>query len=312
MVVRDDEVEAVRGFNRGYTAMIGVLDEGMVASPWTLPEARVVYELAHAGGTLAVADLRTRLDLDRGWVSRLLAKLEADGLLDRRPDPADGRRQLATLTPAGERAFAHLDQRTVAAVRELLAPLPEGERRRLVAAMGTIADVLGLAPDPAPAHPAVVLRGLEPGDLGWIVERHGAVYAAEFRWDRSFEVVVAEIVATVPAVLDPAREAVWIAEVDGRRAGSVMCLRGDDDTTAKLRLLLVEPWARGRGVGSALVDACLRFARRAGHRRIVLWTMSPLADARRIYQRAGFTLVEEEPVHRFGHAMRSQVWGLDL
>lgn len=310
MGATDEEVAAVRAFNRAYTPVIGVLDEGMVDSPWTLPEARVVYELATAGGTLAVADLRGRLDLDRGWVSRLLAKLEGDGLLVRAVDPADARRQVATLTPAGERAFAHLDARTVAAVRGLLDPLGADARRRLVAAMGTVAEVLAL--DGGPAPQPVVLRPPEPGDLGWVVERHGAVYAREFGWDVTFELVVAEIVTTVPSVPDPRREAVWIAEVDGRRAGCVMCLRGDDDRTARLRLLLVEPWARGRGVGGALVDACTRFARRAGYERMVLWTMHVLADARRLYERAGFRLVDEEPVQQFGHALRSQTWELDL
>jgi len=310
--VDGDDVALVRAFNRLYTAVIGVLDEGLVATPWSLAEARIIYEVA-IGGEVTSADLRARLGVDRGWVSRLVAKLDADGLVTRRADPADARRRIVSLTPGGERAFAHLDVRSSAAAEALLASLPPADRRDLVEAMAVIGEILG-GPPVAAVSPAVVLRPPAPGDLGWIVERNAAVYAQQYGWDETYEALVARIVADFAAgrdAPDARREAAWIAEVDGLRAGCVLCV-ADDERTARLRLLLVEPAARGAGIGSRLVEECVRFARRARYQRLVLWTNDVLTDARRLYERAGFVLVDEEPHRSFGHDLVGQTWALDL
>jgi DNA-binding MarR family transcriptional regulator/GNAT superfamily N-acetyltransferase len=283
-----ERVAAVRAFNRFYTRRIGVVTEGMHETPHSLPEARVLYELGLREVT-EVAELRRELDIDAGQLSRLLARMDAEGLITRERSEADGRRQRVRMTEAGAAARAVLDERSATENRQLLDGLDEADQRRLLEAMRTVRELLG----DAPAAPTVVLRGAEPGDLGWIVERHGALYAQEFDWHGvGFESLVARIVADFADGHDPAREAVWIAEVDGRRAGSIMCVdRGDG--VAQLRLLLVEPSARGLGLGSRLVDECVRFATRAGYREMRLWTNSVLLAARRIYERAGFTLIEE-------------------
>ncbi|MDQ7903429.1 helix-turn-helix domain-containing GNAT family N-acetyltransferase [Phytohabitans sp. ZYX-F-186] len=301
-----DPVADVRAFNRFYTGVIGVLQEGLLSSPYTLTEARVLFELAH-GAAAEVVDLRRVLGLDAGYLSRILARFEADGLVRRSRSAADARRQVIELTGAGRDLQADLDRRSDAEIAELIGGLGEVDQRRLLGAMGTIRALLG---GQAPAG-MVVLRPPAPGDLGWVVQRHGAIYAREFGWDESFEALVARVVADYAADHDPRREAAWIAEVDGAPVGCVLCVRRDD-TTAQLRLLLVEPAARGMGVGGRLVEECLRFARRAGYERIMLWTYDATVDAHRIYQRQGFTLDEEKKSRAFGHDMVEEIWSRDL
>jgi DNA-binding MarR family transcriptional regulator/GNAT superfamily N-acetyltransferase len=299
-------VAAVRAFNRFYTATIGVLREGLLSTPYSLTEARVLYELAQRDST-EVAELRRALDLDAGYLSRILAKLESAGLATRSRSAADARRQVVTLTKAGLAEFAALDAASAADVRALLGRLPEGGQRRLVAAMGSIRGVL----DGPPGPPAFVLRPPGPGDYGWVVHRHGVRYAEEQGLDGSFEALVARVVADFLERQDQRRERAWIAESAGEPVGSVFCARKDDET-AQLRLLLVEPAARGMGLGSRLVEECLRFARRAGYRRITLWTHEQSAAARRIYARAGFAIGDREPYHRFGQDLVSEHWSRDL
>ncbi|HEY7488937.1 MAG TPA: helix-turn-helix domain-containing GNAT family N-acetyltransferase [Streptosporangiaceae bacterium] len=302
----EDVIARVRAFNRFYTNVIGVLNEHLVRSPYSLTEARVIFELAHRPAT-EVTTLRRELDLDAGYLSRLLARFDADGLITRERSATDARRQIIRLTDAGRAAYAVLGERTDDQVRALLAPLTEEDRRRLVAAMDTIEGVLAEAGRPD----AYVLRPLRPGDFGWVVHRHGVLYAEEYGWDATFEALVARIVADYIDKHDPRRENAWIAEVDGDPVGCVFCVQRDD-TTAQLRLLLVEPSARGMGIGARLVDECLAFARRAGYRSMMLWTNDVLAAARRIYQRAGFQLAEQGGHHSFGHDLVEQVWHRDL
>jgi len=300
------EIDTFRSFNRTVTSVAGTLDEGLLQTDFTLSEARTIHELAQQS-LVEVADLRAALDLDSGYLSRMLARLEERGMVERSPSAADGRRQRVALTAAGRDAFAILDSRADQAATDVLGALPDPDRGRLVGAMSTVRDLLA---DPA-APRSVVLRAAGPGDWGWIVARHGALYAAEYGWDETFEALVARIVADHVESRDARVEAAWIAEMHGDPVGCVMCVRQDEDT-AKLRLLLVEPRARGLGVGSRLVEECVRFARRAGYARMELWTNSPLASARPIYEAAGFTLVAEEDHHSFGHDMTGQTFELDL
>jgi DNA-binding MarR family transcriptional regulator/ribosomal protein S18 acetylase RimI-like enzyme len=272
---------------------------GLHRTPHPLAEARVIYELG--AGPQPVAELRAALAMDAGQLSRLLARLEASGLLTRERSPQDGRRQTARLTEAGQSAFTTLDRRSAAEVAELVDGLPEHDQRRLVAAMDTIGRIL------EPRERTVVIRGLRPGDLGWLVERHGALYAEEYGWDQSFE----RLVARIAADFDPATDAGWIAEYQGERAGCVLCVHGDE-RTAKLRTLLVEPHARGAGLGARLVDEVIRHARARGYETLALWTNDVLAAARRVYERAGFTLTGEAPHHAFGHDLVEQTWSLTL
>jgi DNA-binding MarR family transcriptional regulator/N-acetylglutamate synthase-like GNAT family acetyltransferase len=303
---RTDEIEAVRAFNRFYTARVGALRDGLLATAHPLPEARILFELGR-GGVVDVADLRRTLDLDAGYLSRLLARLEKQALVRRERSPDDGRRQRIALTDGGRDAYATLDTRSTAEIGTLLEHLGREDRARLLEAMDTVRAILEDAPRPAP----FVLRAPRPGDFGWVVERHGALYAEEHGWGAGFEALVAGVVANYASDHDPAREAAWIAEVAGRRVGSIFCVR-EDDRTAKLRLLLVEPRARGMGVGEALVDECIRFARAAGYAELRLWTNATLAPARRIYQRAGFALASEATTPQFGVDFSEQVWSLRL
>jgi DNA-binding MarR family transcriptional regulator/GNAT superfamily N-acetyltransferase len=305
---RDGRVRAVREFNRVYTNLIGLLHGGYLDSPYSLTEARVLFELAHAGeaGGSEIGALRRSLDIDAGYLSRILARFEADGLITRRRSESDARRRVITLTAAGEQALRGLDQRSAEQIGVLLGQFTEAEQQRLVTAMATIQEITRPRDRPA----AFVLRSPRPGDLGWVVQRNGALYTQEYGWDASYEALVARIVADYAGRADP-REAAWIAEVDGTPAGCVFCMR-KDDRTAQLRLLLVEPAARGLGLGERLVAECLAFARRAGYREIVLWTNDILAAARRIYQRAGFELVDSDPHHSFGHDLVGQNWRLSL
>jgi DNA-binding MarR family transcriptional regulator/GNAT superfamily N-acetyltransferase len=304
--VSAERVAAVRAFNRFYTNRIGVLRDGLLRTPHSLAEARVLYELGRRDVT-EVADLRRDLDIDAGFLSRLLARLQRDGLVAREQSETDGRRQRIRLTDDGLAAFAELDRRSASEIGELLEALDEEDQRRLVAAMDVVRGVL----EDVPQADGFVLRPAHVGDFGWIVHRHGVLYAHEYAWDETFEALVARIVADHVERRDPRREAAWIAEVDGAPVGCVLCVRREDDV-AQLRLLLVEPSTRGRGIGGRLIEECLRFAKRAGYRRITLWTNDVLHEARRLYERAGFELVESAPHHSFGHDLVEQTWARDL
>lgn len=297
----------IRGFNRFYTRVLGLLRPKLAGSSFGLTEARVLFELAHAD-RVAVTDLRRTLDLDAGYLSRILSRFIADGLVERQPSATDARRQLVALTTAGKAAFAELDALQAEAIEQMVAPLHEDQRVALVTAMGRIRRVLD---DQSPSS-GLVLRAPEPGDLGWVVERHGARYAAEYGWGVDFEVLVARIVADFGERRDTKAEAAWIAELDGERVGCVFCTASATAGTAQLRLLLVEPHARGAGVGTRLVDECLRYARRSGYSRIMLWTNDVLTQARRIYQRAGFQLDRREPHTGFGRDLVGEYWSRDL
>jgi DNA-binding MarR family transcriptional regulator/GNAT superfamily N-acetyltransferase len=305
--VLPERIDQAREFNRFYTAVIGVLQEALMRTPFTLTEARVLFELAQRESArtpaIEVTALRRDLGLDAGYLSRMLARFESEGLITRERVTGDARRQAVALTDLGRAAFRTLDRRSAADVGKLLGRLGEADQRRLLGAMGTIRELLG-----GPVQrDTIVLRPPAPGDLGWVVQRHGARYTQEYGWDQTFEALVARIVADYAEKRDPAREGAWIAEVDGEPVGCVFCV-AKDDTTAQLRLLLVEPDARGTGVGTRLVDECLRFATRAGYKRIMLWTNDVLTGARRIYERAGFELVEEEKHHSYGHDLVGQIW----
>ncbi|MET8158479.1 helix-turn-helix domain-containing GNAT family N-acetyltransferase [Sphaerisporangium sp. NPDC005289] len=302
----EELVGRVRGFNRFYTRLIGVLGAGMHDTPYSLTEARVLYELGKKDAT-ETGELRRMLDLDAGYLSRMLARFEADGLVTRERSAADARRQVVRLGERGQAVWRTLDDASATGVRALLEPLSEEDRRRLIAAMTTVRQVL--ADRPAPDR--YVIRPPRPGDLGWIVHRHGVLYAEEHGWDETFEALTARIVAEYVEDHDPRREAVWIAEVDGEPAGSVFCVR-KDDRTAQLRLLLVEPSARGMGIGGRLVEECLAFAKRTGYERIVLMTVDELATARRVYQRAGFTLDEQCTKRAYGTKVTEQYWSRSL
>ena len=302
----DDRIGAVRAFNRFYTPVIGLLREGLYGSPYSLTEVRVIFELAQRDGW-ETTDLRNALGLDAGYLSRILARFGSEGLISKERSESDGRRQVVALTAAGRRVFAGMDASSNEQVRELLTPIAEPEQRRLLAAMDTIRQVLTSRQPPA----GVTLRSPRPGDLGWVIGRNGAVYSGEYGWDETYEALVARIVADYAADHDPAREAGWIAEAGGERAGCIFCVR-KDDTTAKLRLLLVEPWARGMGIGGRLVSECVDFAKQNGYREMELWTQSILVDARRIYQRAGFELTGSQPHHSFGHDLVGETWRLAL
>ena len=301
-----DAVTELRAFNRFYTGELGMLGPRYLATPHTLAEARVLFELAQ-DEQVEVSVLRGRMRIDAGHLSRLLSRLEQRGLVARQRSATDGRRQIARLTEAGARDFAVLDRRSNEDTAARLAGLDGADRRRLVAALGEIRRLL----KPAKPERSAALRAPGPGELGWIVQRHGELYAAEHGWDASFEAYVARIVADYAEEHDPAREAAWIAEVDGAAAGCVLCVREDHDV-AKLRLLLVEPRARGLGLGERLVDACIAFARGAGYRELTLWTNTNLVHARRIYERTGFALVDEQPHRSFGHDLVGQTWSLAL
>jgi DNA-binding MarR family transcriptional regulator/GNAT superfamily N-acetyltransferase len=294
-----ERVAAVRAFNRFYTSRLGMVRNGLHRTEHPLGEARVLYETGR--GVSDVSELKRALEIDPGQLSRLLTRLEAGGLLTREPAPGDRRRRRVRLTPAGAKAFHTLDHRSAEEVDELLDRLPEDGQRALVQAMGAIGDVLGDRP------PTTTIRGPRPGDLGWLVERHGALYAEEHGWDASFERLVAGIVAQ----FDPIRDAAWIAEYQGARAGCVLCVH-QDEKTAKLRTLLVEPRARGAGLGARLVDEVIRHAKACGYETLTLWTNDVLVAARRVYERAGFTLTHEAPHRAFGHDLVEQTWSLTL
>jgi len=302
----DAAVAAVRGFNRFYTNVIGLLRGKYLDTPYSLTEARLLFELAQRD-TSEVPDLRRTVDIDPGYLSRILTRFGSDGLIARHRSAADARRQVIRLTGTGRAVVAGLDARSAEQTRDMLAGLRVEDRHRLLDAMRVITETLTESPRPR----GYLLRAPRPGDMGWVVQRNGAVYAEEFGWDSSYEALVARIVADYVDNRDPEAEAAWIAEVDGTPAGCVFCVR-ENATTARLRLLLVEPWARGLGIGARLVEEVLRFARQAGYSEITLWTNDVLAGARRIYQRAGFTLDNENRHHSFGKDLTGQNWSRRL
>jgi DNA-binding MarR family transcriptional regulator/GNAT superfamily N-acetyltransferase len=299
----DHRIASVRRFNRFYTQRIGVLEEGLLESRFTLTEGRVLYELAHRERPTA-SQLARELHLDPGYLSRILRSFRRQGLIDRARGATDGRRIHLALTASGEAAFAPLNARSRDEIGALLAPLAEHEQRRLIAAMHSIEELLD--PVPAEAKP-FVLRPPQPGDFGWVAARHGAIYAAEYGFDARFEALVAEIAAAFVTHFDPKGERCWIAEKDGEPVGSVFLVK-DTDSVAKLRLLLVEPTARGFGIGRSLVRECVGFAQAAGYRKVTLWTQSMLVAARRIYEAAGFQIVRTESHHSFGQDLNGEYW----
>ncbi|WP_217208284.1 bifunctional helix-turn-helix transcriptional regulator/GNAT family N-acetyltransferase [Streptomyces sp. AC550_RSS872] len=303
-------VHDIRAFNRFYTNVIGALDYSRhLYAPYTLTESRVLYELAHSPRTDA-ADLRTELSLDAGYLSRILNTFEQDGLIERTASEEDPRRRRVTLTARGRETGKLLEERAAESVGSLLSTVPAAERPRLAEAMTTVRTILSHGRPPR--REDVLLREPGPGDLGWIVQRNAALYAAEYGWNADYEGLVARIVADFAQDHDPHLERVWIAELDGRPVGCVMCVRDEAPGTARLRVLLVEPDARGLGIGDRLVGAVVDFARGVGYRELVLWTNDVLAAARRIYQRHGFVLAAEKPHRSFGRDLNGQDWRLDL
>jgi DNA-binding MarR family transcriptional regulator/GNAT superfamily N-acetyltransferase len=304
---KDDPIAGVRAFNRFYTRQLGLLDEALYESAFSLTESRVLYELANREGA-AASDLARDLGLDAGYLSRVLAKFEAGGHLTRTPSASDARQAVLALTRAGRKAFAPLNRASQAQIAAMLEPLRPADRDRLVQSMRTIETLLGGAAEPTVPY---VLRGLQTGDIGWIIRRQGMLYAQEYGWDETFEALVAEIAAAFVRTCNPKKERAWVAEREGEIVGSVFLVR-QSDAIAKLRLLYVEPSARGLGIGRRLVEECIGFARAKGYRTLTLWTNDMLVAARRIYQAAGFELTKEERHHSFGKDLVGQNWDLAL
>ena len=301
------QVATVRAFNRFHTRLVGALDRLILDSPHSLTESRVLFEIAH-GSDLTAAALAKALRIDPAYLSRVLARLAALDLIDKRPSAGDGRASTLQLTRAGRAAFDRLDRAAAAEAAATLEPLSRARRAKVAAAMATITAELS---GEVAAEPPIVVRGHAPGDIGWIVHRHGALYAAEYGWDETFEGLVAEIAGRFLKAHDPGRERCWVAEREGEILGSVFVVdAGGGD--AKLRLLYVEPNARGGGLGRRLVEEALRFAARAGYRKMTLWTNDILVAARRTYEAAGFRLVASEPHRSFGKALTGETWEKDL
>jgi len=303
-------IEEVRRFSRFYTARMGTLDEGLLQSEFSLAEARLLYEIATTEEPTG-SGLAARLRLDPGYLSRLLGRLEQRSLIRRRRSTADARQSLISLTAAGRRQFSTLDRRSTREVAGMLARLSEEERRRLTEAMGVVETLLD--PAPAPNRAPFILRNHRPGDMGMVVHRHGVLYAQEYGWDERFEALVARITGEFIDHFDPSCERCWIAERDGGFLGCIFLVRDRTaEKTAKLRLLLVEPTARGLGLGRALVRQCTEFARQTGYQRIVLWTNSVLGAARHLYEREGYRLIREAEHESFGKKLTGQDWELML
>ncbi|MGB8399252.1 bifunctional helix-turn-helix transcriptional regulator/GNAT family N-acetyltransferase [Bradyrhizobium sp.] len=305
--VLEGQIAAVRGFSRFYTSKLGIIEPKLLDSPWTLQEARIIYEIAQRQNCTAT-DLTRELRLDAGFLSRTLQALQRRRIVARKPSSTDRRVNELTLTARGRAAFAELDGRSRRAVAALLGELDDRERAAVVHAMRMIEQTLA-PPSPKPA--GFLLRSHRPGDIGWVISRHGALYAQEYGWDISFEALVAEIAAQFIRSYDPSREHCWIADLDGEPVGSIFLVKASDKV-AKLRLLLVENKARGLGVGRALTEQCIRFARDAGYGSITLWTQSILVAARGIYQRAGFKRVTEAEHHSFGVDLVGETWEMKL
>lgn len=305
----DQRIAAVRRFNRAYTPVIGLLNDGYLNSPFSLTEVRILYELAHREKTTA-AELGKALRLDAGYLSRILQGFAKRNLIQRRASKADGRENILSLTQRGRQVFGPLEQRSHAQIGSLLGNLSPADQRSMVESMSVIERLIS-SPATTTAREPYVLRPPASGDFGWVVERHGVLYQQEYGWNEQFEGLVAGIVSSFIKNYDPKRERCWIAERAGDRVGCLFLVK-ESDTIARLRLMLVEPSARGLGIGKRLVDECLRFARSAGYRKIVLWTNDVLAAARHIYEKAGFRLVEQEAHRSFGHDLIGETWELEL
>ena len=303
----DEEVAAVRAFNRFYTRKLGVLDQQLLKSPYSLSEARVLYELAYRD-ELSAKEIGAELGLDAGYLSRIVQNFDESGLITRKPLPADRRQYQLALTAKGRQAFAKLERSTQDDIAAMLAAMPHGGGKKLVGAMAEIERLLG---EPSATSKPAILRNHRPGDMGWMVQSHGALYASEYGFDSSFEALVAEIAAKFLTSFDASRERCWIAELNGVQVGSVFLVKHSDDI-AKLRLLLVDPAGRGHRLGQRLVDECIAFARATGYRKITLWTQSILVAARSIYQNAGFKLVATEPHRSFGESLVGETWEREL
>jgi DNA-binding MarR family transcriptional regulator/N-acetylglutamate synthase-like GNAT family acetyltransferase len=298
-------IDTVRAFNRFYTQRIGVLGDGLLDSDYSLTEVRVLYEIAHREDALAI-DLVRDLGLDAGYLSRILARFQTRGWLTRQRSQDDARKSLLRLTARGRKEFASLDSRAREEIGRLLAPLPVEQQAKLQGHLEHVQALLSASQQP---DAEITLREHRPGDMGWIIHKHGLLYAQEYGWNAEFEVLVAEICAKFLRSFDPGGERCWIAERDGAPVGCIMLVRRSR-TVAKLRLLLVDPSQRGRGVGEKLVDECLRFAREAGYRKVVLWTQSILTGARRIYEAKGFQLVASQAHESFGAKLVAETWEL--
>jgi DNA-binding MarR family transcriptional regulator/GNAT superfamily N-acetyltransferase len=307
--VLTDDIAIFRRFNRMYTRFIGTLNEGLLNSPYSLAEARVLYELATRDAPKA-REIADELGVDAGYLSRLLGKFDRDGLLKRKTSEQDGRYAELTLTGRGRSAFKKLNALSDEQAQTVLEDLPPSARMELIDCMRAMEGVLTKTDRRRLPY---ILRPHRVGDMGWIVYREGLGYAEEYGWDESFEALVARIVDQFVTNFDPSRERCWIAEIDGQSVGHIFLVKHPEQPdTAKLRLLFVEPSARGMGLGDALVKECIRFARTAGYRKVVLWTQSILVGAHRIYERAGFRLVNEAPHHSFGKDLVGQTWELEL
>jgi DNA-binding MarR family transcriptional regulator/GNAT superfamily N-acetyltransferase len=302
-----DRVGAVRRFNRFYTRQIGLLGKGYLDSPFTLGEVRVLYEVAHRESPTA-AEVAKALELDPAYLSRMLLSFRKRGFLARKASEKDGRQSHLSLTKKGRAAFAGLEAKSEAEVGAMIKGLPSAEQNRLIAAMSTIEGLLGERAQPKTPY---LLRNHQPGDMGWVIHRHAVLYADEYGWGERFEALVARIAGEFIEKFDPKRERCWIAERDGAIVGSVFLVK-KSDRVAKLRLLLVEPSARGLGIGARLVEECIRFARQAGYRKITLWTHSILLAARGIYHKSGFRLVKRERHQSFGPKVMGEIWDLTL
>jgi DNA-binding MarR family transcriptional regulator/N-acetylglutamate synthase-like GNAT family acetyltransferase len=302
-----DKVEALRRFNRFYTNRIGLLKQGLLKTRFPLTQARILFELAQHEHFTA-SELTSELDIDPGYLSRILSIFEKDGLLKKSPSKSDNRHRLLKLTAKGRKAFSVLNERSKRDNEALLQSLSQEDQLRLLHAMHTLESLLGTRLKPAEPY---LLRPHRSGDIGWIIHRHGVLYAEAYGFDETFEALVADILARFIQHHNPKRERLWIAEQDGERIGSVMIVDAGEDV-AQLRILLVEPKARGRGIGKRLIDECIDFSRRAGYKKIKLWTQSLLVEARHLYEKAGFALVEEKPHRSFGHDLVAQIWELPL
>src|SRR6476646_10754061 len=312
VMVSLDAVAAVRRFNRFYTRQIGVLRKTYLDSPYSLGEMRVLYELAH-GDQLTASDIGRALDLDAGYLSRLLRNFEKRGLISRTTSAKDARQSHLALTARGRKLFAPMEQRSQQQAGAMLRTLDDAQQARIVAAMNAIETLLASAPAAKADAPArYVLRDPRPGDFGWIVARHAELYAQEYGWAEPFEGLCAQIVADFVNNFDPKQERCWMAEIDGKNVGCVMLVKDEQPDVARLRLLLVDPKGRGLGLGTRLVDECVRFARAAGYKKITLWTHSVLTAARHVYENAGFTLTWSEPRHTWGQDVIAEFWDLEL
>ena len=309
-LISSSNIQEVRRFNRFYTQLIGLLDEGHLHSSFSLTEVRVLYELAHRQQPTA-AEICDELHLDRGYVSRMLRRFEGRGLIEKTASQKDGRKILLRLTRRGEKEFAKLNARANQEIAAMLRNLSMSEQHQMIAAMHAIERLLAAEPAIGPSSLPYVLRPHRPGDMGWVIHRHGVLYAQEYGWNEDFEALVAEVAAHFIQNFDAKRERCWIAEKDGEIVGSVFLVK-KSQTVAKLRLLLVEPRARGLGMGKLLVGECIHFARQAGYKKITLWTQSILRAARHIYKEAGFRLVAQKSNHSFGHDLVAETWELKL